>query len=221
MMPELNLHYESLKKRHRDWRENCHTNLSLRAHRALSWLQCAEHQVDLDAKVLFLWISFNATYAAEMNESLRSKERSSFCTFLDKLVALDSQKLLENHTWNEFPKSLQILLNQKFVHQPFWDFNNRRRIKTEWGSQFKEANATVQAALVNGRTTLVLSILLSKINSLRNQLVHGGATWRSSVNSEQMSDYVAITSKIVPIVLEVIMDNPRALWGDPYYPVVQ
>ena len=37
----------------------------------------------------------------------------------------------------------------------------------------------------------VLSIVLSRIYTLRNQLVHGGATWDSSVNREQLRDCVA------------------------------
>ena len=40
--------YKQLKHRHRAERENYHTNLSLRVHRSLSWLQRAEQAEDPD-----------------------------------------------------------------------------------------------------------------------------------------------------------------------------
>lgn len=60
--------FKNLKAKHREIREGLPENLSLRIHRALSWLNCAEqHGDDLDTKFISLWISFNATYAHEMS----------------------------------------------------------------------------------------------------------------------------------------------------------
>ena len=72
----------------------------------------------------------------------------------------------------------------------------------------------------NGETTVVLSIVLSRLYTLRNQLVHGGATWNGSVNRDQLRDGCAIMSKLTPLLIELMMDNPDALWGDPVFPVV-
>ena len=44
---------------------------------------------------------------------------------------------------------------------------------------------------------------------LRNQLVHGGATWGASVNREQMRDCTNFMAKLVPLVIEVMMDHPK------------
>ena len=60
------MYYQSLKAIHRDIREGLPPNLSLRIHRALSWLNCAEQANDNDSKFIFLWISFNAAYAHEI-----------------------------------------------------------------------------------------------------------------------------------------------------------
>ena len=59
----------------------------------------------------------------------------------------------------------------------------------------------------------VLSIVLSRIYTLRNQLIHGGATWGSSVNREQLRDCTNFMAKLVPLVIEVMMDHPETLWG--------
>ena len=54
---------------------------------------------------------------------------------------------------------------------------------------------------------------------LRNQLVHGGATWNSGVNRDQVRDGAHILAVLVPVFIDLMMDNPQAPWGAPYYPV--
>ena len=55
---------------------------------------------------------------------------------------------------------------------------------------------------------------------LRNQLIHGGATWNSSVNRSQVKDGAALLGVLLPIFIDILMDNPGNDWGRPYYPVV-
>ena len=69
-------------------------------------------------------------------------------------------------------------------------------------------------------TVAVLAIVLSRIYTLRNQLVRGGATWGGSVNREQLRDCTSLMAKLVPLVVQVMMDHPQALWGDACYPVI-
>jgi hypothetical protein len=64
-------------------------------------------------------------------------------------------------------------------------------------------------------------IVLSRIYKLRNQLIHGGATWGSSVNCNQVRDCVGFMGKLVPLVIEVMLDHPATLWGDACDPVVE
>jgi hypothetical protein len=60
-------------------------------HRALSWLDRAEQcqDDDNDAKVIFLWIAFNAAYANEINPEYRMRERfgvSRVIRWLDRMT---------------------------------------------------------------------------------------------------------------------------------------
>jgi len=57
---------------------------------------------------------------------------------------------------------------------------------------------------------------------LRNQLLHGGATWNSSVNRDQIRDSVNFLSKFVPCVIDIMMssNSPNIIWGDACFPVV-
>jgi hypothetical protein len=53
--------HDTLKARQRAERHPHPTDLGLRVHRALSWLKRADHEADdQDARLLFLWIAFNA-----------------------------------------------------------------------------------------------------------------------------------------------------------------
>ena len=69
-------------------------------------------------------------------------------------------------------------------------------------------------------TETVLVIALSRIYVLRNQMMHGGATWNSSVNRDQVRDCGRLLAKLVPLILEVMLDNPGTLWGDACFPVI-
>ena len=70
-------------------------------------------------------------------------------------------------------------------------------------------------------TEKVLSIIFERLYTLRNQLIHGGATWESAVNRDQIRDGVKIMSQIVPAMLSIMLNNNPKLIGSPCYPVVK
>lgn len=215
--------HEKLKTRQRAERHAHHPNLALRVHRALSWLDRAERsEDDLDARFIFLWIAFNAAYATEINESYRLSEQETFRAFLGKLESLDGAgRRIEGLVWDEFPRSLRVLLDNPYVFQDFWSFHNGSLREEEWQRRFTAAKAAAAAALGRRDTVTVLSIVLSRIYTLRNQLMHGGATWNSGVNREQVRDCAKFMGRLVPIVIEIMLDHPETLWGDACYPVVE
>lgn len=69
-------------------------------------------------------------------------------------------------------------------------------------------------------TPFVLSIVFSRIYVLRNQLVHGGATWNGKVNREQIRDCVRFMEKFVIAMLEILVEDKSSGWDDVAYPVV-
>ena len=66
-----------------------------------------------------------------------------------------------------------------------------------------------------------LDLVMSRIYTLRNQLVHGGATWNSKVNRRQVHDATRFMGHFVPTIIEIMLDNADCLWGEPCYPVVK
>ncbi len=214
--------YATLKARQRAERGGHPTNLALRVHRALSWFGRAEKlEKDLDGRFIFLWIAFNAAYATEIDERERLPEQDTFREFLGKLIALDTKKQVQELVWKEFTGSIRELLKNRYVFQDFWNAHNGTLARDQWEPRFERANHAAKAALARQDTITVLSIVLSRIYTLRNQLVHGGATWNSSVNRAQVRDCGNLMGKLVPVVIEIMLDNPKTLWGDACYPVVE
>lgn len=208
-----------LKHKKQELKENFSENLSLRVHRAISWLERAEQcdKGDTDSQFIFFWIAFNAAYACN-DESVKRTESKTYTQFIGKLVDLDKSQSIYKILWQTFPSSIRILLNNQYVFQPFWDFQNEKISKTEWENQFNKAKTAANDALGKQDTVALASIVLSRLYTLRNQLMHGGATCKSSANRAQLKDAVNIMKQFVPVIVDVMMDNSRTIWGDAHYP---
>jgi len=219
--PSTSLSYDNLKAKHRAIREGFPNSLSLRVHRALSWLQRAEmEEEDSNAAFVFYWISFNAAYADELNDALFENERSAFANFFQKMTALDTDNRLYNVIWEKFTQAIRVLLRNKYVYQPFWKYHNGDQSYKDWESRFDRSKKRISVALNKQDTETILSTLFDRLYVLRNQIVHGGSTWNGAVNREQVRDGAVILGFLVPLFIDLMMDNPEVEWGEPYYPVV-
>ena len=213
--------HAELKSRQRQERDSHSPGLALRVHRALSWLGRAEQCEDVDGRFIFLWIAFNAAYANETGQGDRAPEARAFTDFLSKLVRLDESDCLYELIWSEFPKSIRILLDNHYVYEPFWDYHRGLITEQAWRERFEKDNARARTALAKHHTVDALFVVLMRMYTLRNQLVHGGATWNSSVNRDQLRDCAAFLGKLVPHIITLMMDHPDTLWGDACYPVIE
>lgn len=215
------LKHKELKQKQRAARADFSSSLSLRTHRALSWLNRAEQETsDNDARFLFLWIAFNAAYANEFHDRKIVTERRMLLQFLDRLVESDDQSLLHEIVWNQFSSSIRVLIDNKFVFQPFWDCQAGLISDDAWKESFEKSKASANKALGRTDTTHVLAVVFDRLYTLRNQIVHGGSTWNSGVNRAQMKDGVNILGHLVPTVIHLMMENHGQIWGDACYPVV-
>lgn len=216
------LTYPRLKQRQRLIRDGFPTGLGLRIHRALSWLSRSEQeQEDMDAKFIFLWIAFNAAYANEINNRSLFTEQRLFSGFISKLNGLDDEKLLYEIVWSEFSGSIRVLFDNYYIFQPFWDYYHGRIKEDEWKDRFRTDKFVANRALGRGDTATVLTVLLGRLYTLRNQLIHGGSTWNSSLNRDQLRDASQIMAKVVPAIIHIMMENSDTLWGEACYPVIK
>ena len=149
--------YHNLKTRQREIRENFPESLSLRVHRALSWLNRAEQEPeDHDARFIFLWVAFNAAYANEIPDRQHFSERKLFQGFLGRLIDSDSEKLLYELVWDQFPGAIRLLIDNKYIFQPFWDHHNGQITEEAWQLAFQRSKAAASRALGNMNTRKVM-----------------------------------------------------------------
>ena len=215
------MNFEQLKTRQRTLREHSPSNLNLRVHRALSWLQRAEMAEDEDGRFIFLWVAFNAAYATEIDDDRRLSEQETFKAFLEKLCELDAHQQIEQLVWQEFSGSIRILLDTPFVLQSFWDYHSGKISEAQWKERLAQGKKMATQALASSNTPQLLGVVFNRLYTLRNQLIHGGATWNSSVNRKQLKDCANLLGKLVPVIIELMMTHPDTLWGDACYPVVE
>lgn len=213
--------HQSLKERHREVRDSQSLNLSLRIHRALSWLKRAEQSEDLDGQFIFLWIAFNAAYANDIDPNYRESERTTFGDFFKKLCELDEGNKLSNLVWQEFSGAIRLLLDNPYVNNDFWEFQRGNIDKPTLEARLSGAKRAVNKSLAAQNTADTLSIIFSRIYVLRNQLMHGGATWDGAMNREQIKDSVGFLHKFVVAMLQIMMDGKPTLWGDPNFPPIK
>ena len=213
--------HATLKARHRATRDGMPQALNLRVHRALSWLQrAAACEGDPDARFVFLWIAFNAAYAQEIPSTARLTEQESFNAFLSKLHTLDVHKQLDDLVWHTFSGPIRVLLDNPYVFESFWRFHRGEIDDATWQQRLAAGKRQAAILLAKGHTPELLALVLQRIYTLRNQLMHGGATWNGQTNRAQVQDCANLMGHIVPVVVEIMMAHPEAVWGEACYPVV-
>jgi hypothetical protein len=189
-----------------------------RLHRAVSWLRCAEQYADTDEDMSFiaLWVSFNSCYSVNDDEP-NHNFWGDFEAFASKLVKLDADQKIYNCLWFNFSNFVRLLIDNKWVYEPFW--RSQRQGDDRWQRAFDDDQKAAYRALANNRVPMLLSIVMGRLYTLRNQLVHGGATWQSGVNRDQVRDGKRMLLELMPIIIE-IMFNESEDWGEIYYPVI-
>jgi hypothetical protein len=191
----------------------------VRIHRAISWLQRAESEAeDFDARFIFLWIAFNAAYAKEFG--FGENERDRLAGFIGALLTADGEKRLSQLAFTQFTGPIRTLIENKFVFEPFWKALRTHDSSNRWEEKFIASRKLALASVMTGDTATVLSIMFDRLYVLRNQLVHGGATWNSRANRAQVKDGAAIMMAVTPLVIDLMLDHPEGDFGEILYPVV-
>ena len=194
-------------------------NHKIRLHRAISWLQCAEEQKeDPDIQFISLWIAFNACYAGENFSELSYTEKNRFQDFIHRLVHLDTESSFFDILWVKFSGPIRLLMDNKFAFKQFWQAQRDNSI--DWKKAFERSKQICAYCLQDQDVSGMLTLVLDRLYTVRNQLMHGGATYKSRVNRSQVKDACQILSFLVPQIIEIMLRNLQEDWGDIRYPVI-
>ncbi len=192
----------ALREQHRARRAHQSQELATRLHRAISWLQRAEGDGDDDTRYIHLWIALNAAYASEFD--FEDSERTRAARFFERIVAADAQRQLHALLFRQFTGPIRTLLGNRYVFEPFWRGLREHDAHEHWKGRFEAANKAAMAAMLENRTADVLRTVLDRLYVLRNQLVHGGATWNSRLNRAQLRDGCAILGALTPTMVSIM-----------------
>ena len=192
---------------------------AIRLHRSVSWLRAAEEQEKSpDLRLICLWVSVNSLYAMDDTRFEQMQERERFGDFVDRLLACDGESRLYNILWNKFSGPIRLLIENKFVYAPFWD--SLRGDGRNWEKGFRQSISDANQALSIKNVPYLLRIVLDRLYVLRNQLIHGGATYKSKVNRAQVRDGANLLSALLPVMIELVMVNGEEDWGRIFFPPV-
>lgn len=210
---------DTLKARHRLVRDDQPEGLRVRIHRAISWLARAEREVDdPDAAFIFLWIALNAAYAHEFG--FEERELVQIRRFIAVLVEHDLEQRLHAVLFNQFSGPIRTLVDNRFVYEPFWRALREHDGSGRWEQQFGDSREVAMRAVLDKRVDALLQVILDRLYVLRNQLVHGGTTWASSVNRAQLRDGIAILGTLVPVILALMVEMKDVDLGQEIFPAL-
>jgi len=193
---------------------------NLRIHRGLSWLKKAKQlDQELDLQFIALWVSFNAIYAQDL---LMTQDKQSLRQFLHLICQKDQEDKIYNILWEKYSQPIRLLLDNQYIYQGFWDYQNQKISLDACKTGLLEEKQKVLHALGQKDSVDILMVLFNRLYTLRNQIVHGGATYSSSVNRPQLKDACRILDALLPVFILVLLENAPSLdLGKPFYPVVQ
>lgn len=213
----------SYRERSHDWPES----MKIRIHRAISWIGQAEKCDDDDTRFIFLWIAFNAAYAEKrtyrewLEKSDENKqnfrEQEVFLSYFEKLIALekDNGGRIYAALWNNFSDYIRNMMNNRYIFDPFWKYHNGFRGYDDWEGNFEKQLRDFKRFFSKKNSGKLLSMMFGRLYVLRNQMMHGGATWGSKFNRTQVRDGVAILAFLVPVFVDIMMESPDEDWGEP------
>lgn len=96
-------------------------------------------------------------------------------SWLDK-----AEKRIHQQLWQQFTQAIRVLLDNPYVYQPCWKHHNGIAGYEDWESRFNKAKQAAQISIMKQETAQVLSIVFSRLYTLHNQIIHGGATSQPS-----------------------------------------
>lgn len=219
------------------------TPLSHRLRRSRSWLERAASEKNADAKYIFLWISFNAAYAVDLNSKNRrsGKDPRYRKEYFEKLK--QARFRINPAIHETLSKRIFSLMTNVYVFRPFWGAVSRsdpfnwknweegKGKEGKEGKDFRDELNEVQRCLPLTRNTTatdmnkVLKMTFDRLYVLRNQLMHGCSTQHDSapedrpLNRPQIKDGAKILEALMPLFLNTMENHPEIDWGEISYPV--
>ena len=209
--------FEELDKKRID-KYGAFSEKAIRVVRAISWGKAAELAEGEDEKFIFYWISLNAVYNDDMiaGETERLKRK----LFFDKISDLDKENRIKKELMG-IQNQLRVFVDNKYLYDEYWKAQKGDSSEEDFEKQKKKVMQKIYSGLMAKEDAIdVLDYLFALMAVLRNQIFHGLATYKSKANREQLCAGVTILKAIIPIIVEIVLENGDVDWGVISYPYI-
>ena len=186
-------------------------SLSIRLHRACSWLRRAQTVArtsgpeSLDDQLVLLWIAFNSLYGVwDEQENHPVRDIESVRRFLVLVLKLDRDDLYGKLLQRERALAERLFDNVYLDHY-FW-----RGLDSGEGDDetWRDMPAKGRRYLDDGRAERALDrLLLFRVYTMRCQLVHGGATHGGRLNRASVADCGRLLHQVLDITLGILIER--------------
>ena len=192
----------------------------IRIHRALSWFKKAKDlnlKGELDLSFITMWIGFNSAYGRELSAAFKS-EHVLISEFFEKILEQDTKNEISDILCQQSKNAVLSLIQNKFTFEKYWHFVNGNMDDSNWEDSLSKSIIKAKRLVAEKDTSVMLSMVLGRLYTLRNQLLHGGATFESMLNRPQIEDALQLMFEIFPVIVQLMMEAPdKEIWGKPYY----
>ncbi len=195
-------------------------SLAERLERAESWITAASslHTTQLHERFLFLCIALNSLLTRRRYEGEKALLREDLDEFLKKILVLS--KLDEDRGGTILKKAIQacrqdgaVLIRDRFLKDAYW---RRSEASPELQQRLVREALHATSRLLDGDSRTFLSLTLSRILVLRNQIMHGCATYgERSRGRSSLARGVGFLKVLIPALFRLASLYGHAVKWDP------
>ena len=182
-----------------------------RLRRADSWHRHCETVGTRTEKFMFLWIAFNAAYGSyrmPFSHEGQQREPQKFNDFLRRIVRHDNDDVIEGILCKRHYHPIQELLRNQYAFEPFWKaISGLSGLVDDWEEHFESEKDKAFRAFRNRDIPALLALVFSRLYTLRNQLMHGGATFETGWGADQIRAGCEIMSALVPEIIRIMRSD--------------
>jgi len=212
-MPTSNELSASFKAKRDDTWSN---ELRTRIHRAISWLESAEkYKEDDDICLLALCVSLHACYLRKEEDTAPTRASLKWKKFLENMKGTREIKKIQSIIFSDGATFFKTVTLNKYLHPATYKYDTWEAARI-----MSERQSLLQEYIKDRQADKILDEILYTINSIRNVLSHGSRTYDSQFNEEGIREAKKLTFKIVPFMIQVMIENPDKDWGGLAIPVL-
>jgi len=193
--------------------------IRVRLHRCWSWLERVEELAAAgveteDDRLIYGWVALNSLYGRwdwEQREPVNDLD--SLTSFLERLWAFDHDGALPALLLTNRALARSIV-GDEYLSRFFWKYPGQDQIRS-----VRNLRRKFDVWLEEGHFAKALDLTLKRVYLARCQLIHGGATYRSSLNRASIGRCAAFVQLFVRAASLIIVDHAwEEDWGDICYP---